>query len=296
MSTIFTGDFAKLTPCNDVARQLFSETLIYIEKLDTFHIQLVARAAGEHAEHSSDAVEDSTDYDTGSDNPRRGTSPRTIENPGHFVLSFNQDRQPQTPHLGWRVGKGTSKFGASRGVDFLLSKPGDKLSRSLASTHMLFRFNPRSGFLLLVAGSPKSPVKFRNGRVWESLAFQEQRLMHQPVTVLRAGSCDYELEYTVSQEHRDHFLRARDQFFQSSVDTSNLLESRLFRYLPGDSGVLRGRFLEFETQGSGTFGWVSQGVDTFNGDPVAIKELRITDSRVRATVMEEVDFGRQFSV
>ena len=36
----------------------------------------------------------------------------------------------------WRVGRGTKTSPANRGVDLLLSNPGDQLSRSLASSYI----------------------------------------------------------------------------------------------------------------------------------------------------------------
>lgn len=69
-----------------------------------------------------------------------------------------------------------------------------------------------------------------------------------------------------------------------------------FKIMPGDSCVPRGRYLEFGTHGSGAFGWINQGVDTKTGNPIAIKELRITNSRSRTEVMTEVNMGRRFIV
>ena len=66
--------------------------------------------------------------------------------------------------------------------------------------------------------------------------------------------------------------------------------------MPGDSCVSRGRYLEFETRGFGTFGWITEGLDTKTGDPIAITELRIDSGRSRDEVMAEVKIGIRFPV
>jgi hypothetical protein len=69
-----------------------------------------------------------------------------------------------------------------------------------------------------------------------------------------------------------------------------------FRKMPGDSCILRGKYLEFGTQGSGAFGWINQGVDTKTGDSIAIKEIRINNYHTRVDVMDEVNMGKRFLV
>jgi len=173
MTASFPGEFARLVPRNLVAQKLFSKTFVYVEKHDTFHLQFIDRT-GEPFLASSEPIEESTEYD-----PYLGTDDgdsqfKGIQHSGHFVLSFDGTRAPQMPHLGWRVGKGTSKSPAHRGVDLLLAKPGDILSKSLASVHLFFRFHLRSGFLMVRGGSTKTLVEFRNGDLWERLGYKEE--------------------------------------------------------------------------------------------------------------------------
>lgn len=292
----FSGHFARLTPRNHVAQLLFSETFIFVEKNDTFHLRLMDRTGGAPAEESCEAVEESTDYDTSPDDRTTETT-RTIQHTGHFILSFDQNRLPEMPHLGWRVGRGSNKSPANRGVDLLLSRPGDILSKSLASVHMLFRFNPRSGFLMLVGGSSKVEVEYKVHGVWESLGFQEQRLLYQSATMIRAGTCEYELEYTMAEEDRESYFQKRNIFLERLLSTStHIRPPKPLQHLPGDSCILRGRYLEFETQGFGSFGWVTHGVDIKNGDLIAIKELRINSRRSRDEAMKEVNLGRRVQV
>ena len=290
MATTFSGDFARLVPRNRVAQRLFSDTWLFVDKTNTFHLRFMNRTGSEQLVALDEPVESSTEYETSVDT----ASEESQLNSGHFVFSFAERRAPEMPHVGWRVGRGASKL-PNRNVDLLLAKPRDNLGKSLASVHMLFRFNSRSGFLMLKAGSSKASVKLKMGTTWIVLEDGMERLMHQPATVLRVGACEYELEYTVEEVHREHYFQQRDAFLDPISSSRGQFQS-IFRQMPGDSYVQRGTYLEFGTLGSGTFGWITQGVDIQTGDPVAIKELRISSRRSRLEAMDEVNMGRRFLV
>ena len=293
MASSFHGDFARLVPRNRVAQVLFSESIAYVDENDTFHLRFMERTHADLDRASSQSQEDSTDYDHPQDADNDDPRVAGIQNAGHYVFSFDRSRTPEFPHVGWRVGRGTSKVTTNRGVDLLLTKPGDALGKKIASVHLLLRFNFKSGFLVLSAETQKAVLEVKVGTTWERLTYKEERLIHQPATMLRAGVCEYELEYTVEEEHREAYFKKRDVFFEwiSEYD-----RDQTFRRLPGDSGVLRGRYLEFGTQGYGTFGWISEGLDTRNGDPVAIKELRIKNQASRDEVLDEVKMGKDLCV
>ena len=138
MADIFNGDFARLVPRNRIAQRLFSATQIYIEDNKTFHLRFLQRDDVSSQTALDEPVESSTDYDSQVEGEIEGFRP---ENSGYFVLSLDHERVPEFPHLGWRVGRGSKKFAANRGVDLLLSKPCDQLSMSLASIHMILYFN-----------------------------------------------------------------------------------------------------------------------------------------------------------
>ncbi len=295
MNNAFNGDFARLVPRNRVAQVLFSDIVVYVEHNETFHLRFIERDVKQSPRTSSEPVEESTEYDTYPETDSEDSRVKTIEQAGHFVLSFHEDRTAELPHLGWRAGKGSGKLPANRGVDLLLAKPGDILSKSLAAIHMVLLFNLRSGFLMLRAGSQKTPIEFKVGGKWEKLEYQEQQLMHQPATMLRAGACEYELEYTVEKEHRMAYFDRRNNFLRK-ISSGKEPVQLVFQKMPGDSYVLRGRYLEFETQGSGAFGWITQGVDTKTGNPIAIKELRIDGHRSRVETMAEVEMGKRLLV
>ena len=293
MTSTFTGDFAVLIPNNHLAQCLFSKTYVYVEKNDTFHMRFMDLT--EPVPVLEEPVESSTEYDTHSDSDPETSRVRPIQHLGYFVLSLRKDRLPERPHLGWRVGRGTGKSLKNRNVDFLLARPGDKMSKSLASIHMVFRLNLRSGFLMLRAGSQKVPVEYNISGRWGKLEFEEQQLMYQSSTLLRAGACEYELKYTIEEEHKDAFFDQQEAFLASDPVSEPPLR-RIPRKMPKDGAVHMGRYLEFETQAYGAFGWINQGVDTKTGDLIAIKELRINSHQSRLEIMAEVKIGRRFLV
>ncbi len=121
---------------------------------------------------SDEAVESSTDYDTHADTDSEGLGVRSDLNLGHYVLSFNEERAPQFPSL-FRGGRGKGGL-SNRGVDMLLAQPGDIRSKSIASLHLAFRFNLKSGFLMLRGGSQKVPVEINMNGTWKALGFREE--------------------------------------------------------------------------------------------------------------------------
>lgn len=294
MADTFNGDFARLVPRNQIANRLFSATYIYVKENKTFHMRFLQRntVISEMPTASKEPVESSTDYDSQLEGETEGCQ---MEGSGYFVLSFDQEREPEFPHLGWRVGRGTRKSPANRGVDLLLSKPGDTLSMSLAGIHMIFHFNRQSGLLMLKGGSCKAPVEYRLGGKWVKLEYGEEHLVYEPSTRIRAGMCEYELEHTVEEKYRMLYFEKRDRFLEAQLPGNNQLKIRPLQRMPGDSYVLRGRYLELETRGSGAFGWITRGLDTKTGDLVAIKELRI-EARTKSEVLAEVSMGTRFTV
>ena len=295
MADNFNGDFARLVPRNHVAQLLFSKTYLYAEKEDTFHFRFMDRAGRGSLPLSKEPVESSTEYDSFHESDIDDTGSRDVQNLGHFVFSFNVERSPELPHIGWRIGRGKSKSPSNRDVDILLAKPGDNLGRTLASIHMIFRFNPLSGLFMLKGGSPKVPVEYSIGGTWGKLEYKEEQLMYQSSTLLRIGLCEYEMEYTIDGRHREAYFKSRDTFLlEMAPSTASLL--RPFNKMPGDSCIPRGRYIEFETHGYGAFGWINQGADTRTGNPIAIKELRISSPSSRLEVLAEVKVGRRFQV
>lgn len=132
---------------------------------DTYHLRFMDCTDQEPFQGPIDPVESSTDYDTDHETDPEGSAPTAVTRFGYFNLSFDGQCLPEMPQLGYRVGRGAAKSPANRGVDFLLAPPRDKLGKSLASVHMILRFNRKSGFLMLQGGSPKAPVEYGNNGV-----------------------------------------------------------------------------------------------------------------------------------
>lgn len=292
MASTFSGDFARLTPSNHVAQRLFSKTFIHVEKNDEFHLRFMSLTDRQPLTASDEPVESSTDYDTHPDSDTEDPGARGTQRFGYFILSFDKERRPEMPHLGWRVGKGTGKF-TNRDVDFLLARPGDFMSKSLAAVHMIFRFNLESGFLMVRGGSAKVSVEYNVSDTWKELKLNEEQLLYQSVTALRAGACEYELKFTIEEKHKEAYFNQRDRFLES-ISPVGMAEPP--RKMPGEGIIRRERYLEFETQGHGKFGWINRGVDIKTGNLVAIKELRINNRHSRIEVIAEVDIGRRFLV
>lgn len=297
MSTTFVGDFAALVPVNTLAKQLFSRCYTYVEKEDSFHFSFMVALPTEHAPASDEPVESDTSYDSyhTSDDP-------DLLMAGAYVLSFEEDRGPEMPRLGWRSGRGSRKF-PSRNVDLLLARPRDNSSKSLASLHFRLRVSEYSGLLMLCSTQGYHDTQKQKDLEleisvdghWECLPPREERLLFRRSSVIRVGRCKYEVQYTIPIHHRETFLEMRNTFIGKRLEpeTNNFMH---IAYLPGDDITVRGRYLQLATHGRGTFGWVSQGIDTRSGRLIAIKEVRIESQKSWPSVQQEVQMGRRFQV
>ena len=127
------------------------------------------------------------------------------------------------------------------------------------------------------------------------MEYDEKHLIYEPSIRIRAGTCEYELEHTVEEKYRALHFDRRDRFLEAQLPEKLELKTEPLQRMPGDNYVLRGRYLELETRGSGAFGWITPGLDIKTGDPVAIKELRIS-ARNKSEVMAEVNIGTRFTV
>ena len=282
-------DFARVLPVNQLARRLFSRCFAFCRKDDPFHLSFMVPLPDEPPTIPDEPVESSTEYES----YHSADADESLQW-GFFALSLEVGRLPEFPHLGWRFGRGARKQ-PYRGVDILLAKPGDISSKSLASKHFSLRVSKQSGLLMLQCGDAKNIVldSHVNG-AWEPLATGQERLMFQHCTMIRAGRCEFELQYTIDDD-REAFLARRNLFIRSMLGpTSDVFSSSVF--LPGDDITVRGRYLQLMTRGRGTFGWISQGIDTRTGNLIAIKEIRLEHQRSWPEVKNEVDMGRRFQV
>ena len=180
-----------------------------------------------------------------------------------MIMGLSQ-RWPEIPHLGWRTGRGTGKGISNRNVDLLCARPGDGFARSLASVHMIFFFNPRSGLFMLMGGSRKVPVEYKCNGVWTKLEHEHTRVLHQHSTTIRAANCEYELEYTIGNEFKKAFLEQRDEFINLTLPSDKNLEL-VFREAPGDNLVLRKKLSRAQKTRLWRFWLDQQGCGRYNG-------------------------------
>ena len=289
MSTSYDYEIARLVPSNELARRLFSRCYIYCLEGDPWHLNFMI-STGQEEPRSDEPIESSTEYDTGSEN-----TSRILQHVGYFTLSFKHNH-PRFPLLGWRVGRGNGKMTEHRGVDVLLTDPRDSGSKSIAGVHFRLSMNPQSGYLILNPDNDKAALESYVGSEWR--AVEESRLIYEKSTMLRAGDCEYRLNYAFEDGHKSAFIAARNEFVKeyfSGPESTDQFE--LFNYLPGSNAQIIGdKLLRFGTQGTGTFGWVDQGLDMKTGNVLAIKEMRLKTQREWSAINQERKIGMKFEV
>ena len=292
MSNQLAREFARLLPVNQRARCLFSRCLVYSEERDPYHMSFIIPSPNSpSAAALEEPVESSTEYDTHHSNGEDGELLRL----GYYVLSFDDSRQPKFPRVGWKCGRGASKL-PDRGVDILLARPGDIRSKSLASVHFKIRVSPDAGLLMLRCSEAKEPQLETNiGGRWELLEPGHERLIYQRSTTVRAGSCDFEIQYVIRNGGREAFLADRDLYIKNQLDPPTNAYKHV-TFIPGDNAPINGQYLQLATRGRGTFGWLSQSIDTRSGRLLAIKEVRIVSASSWREVEAEVEMTRRMQV
>lgn len=206
-------NFAKLVPVNGPAQKLFSRSVEYMRQQDdTFHLQFI----------DEDVIDVDADeiaiHDKGDDSGTEYNSSSSSEldpNRGHYLLSLHAEKLPGRPARGWRVGKGSS-HASDHNVDFLMAPPKDSKRKYLAIIHMFFRFNLRSGMLMLVAASPERPVLLYTDGEWIALRYPAKRVLHLRSNKIRLGQYEYDLIYTVSSIETQEFFAKETRICVSS--------------------------------------------------------------------------------
>ena len=291
MSSIFVCDeFARLTPENDAAKRLFHDCYTYVKAEEPFHCNFMI-GTGTQQSQLLEPLDSDTDYDT------TASESETLAL-GCYSISFASSREPEFPRLGWRVGRGTRK-NVNRNVDFLLCKPRDNhdSSKSLTSNHFRLELNSQSGFLVLRAGlNPNASLKYFASGQWEQLEAGSTKLLYMKTTLIQAGICAYALSYIINEKDRQDLLRLRRQYIEKFGSYRTEI-FRQFSGLPGDQILETNHFVQYETKGAGSFGWVNQGLDKTTGNVVAIKELQIMPGRSPWEIVKsEVKIGKRFQV
>ena len=184
-----------------------------------------------------------------------------------------------------------------RNVDVLLTDPKNSQSKSIAIYHFRLTINPQSGFLILEPGDSKRALQHLVGDRWEDVV--GRRVVYEKSMTLRAGECDYKLEYAIQERHKLEYMDMRNAFLATLADPGNQDRGIYdqFAVIPGTYTRVIGKCIKFEARlGHGTFGWVDQGLDIETGDLLAIKEVRITHERDWLTIKRELEIGMHFEV
>ena len=215
---------------------------------------------------------------------------------GHFSLDTSNLDILENPQAGWRVGKGTSRFGkADRGIDILLIRPGRK-SDDVSKLNALISLHEKSGVLMLVGLSDTQPITYESSSKGSTITLRsgEKHVLYQRENRFSFGKLRFKLEYedfdnarlAAVTERRDRF------FFERGIPRPHPLLSMI----PREGHALRGSAVIHTTFGRGGFGHVQAAVDTRTGEPLAIKNMWIDDER-RAKDPEltaELDVSRGF--
>lgn len=109
--------------------------------------------------------------------------------------------RPKHPLKGWRAGRGNRENGSTpdNNVELLLGSPRkDRKNSGLTAIHMYFRFNPRSGMVLLVAASDKVPVYYNQDGEWKELKHPATRVLYQRTTRLKLAAFEYDFTFLIS--------------------------------------------------------------------------------------------------
>lgn len=157
MTVEFSDDFVKFISFNHDAQKLFSRYFIYAQENDTFHRRLINDTGSEPSLTSDEVVESFSDYDTHADIDSEDLEFKSDLNLDYYVLSFNEERVSQFLSL-FRDDREKSEL-SNRDVDLLLTKSSDIRDKFLVSVHLTFRFNLKSGFLMLREESLKVSVE-----------------------------------------------------------------------------------------------------------------------------------------
>ena len=266
--------FAKLVPANQAAKDLLAHSIDYMhKKKDAFHLTFVKTI------HDSDNI-DATEASSSDLNPMS------------FIFSFEKDYLPRYPRMGWRAGEGSSNDIHTKQptVELQLGPPE---KGSLNPINMYFRFNTSSGLFMLCGGNQKQAVEYYQDGEWIRLFHPNSRVFQQRSTKIRIARYEYEFVFTILSEHKDNIQITRNQyikaFFAKGPPTLTLLPDSNLRRM-GDYRISN------QTVAAGAFGWVSIGFNSTTGEPIAMKELQITEDFHVPEAAREAGIGRSLTV
>ena len=282
---------AKLVPVGPDAEQAFDEVVAFPD-LSPHHRSFIRAERTKKNDTSPVLSSEDTDAEEGAVRSENVVELWT----GHFSLDTGSLDVLENPRAGWRVGKGTSRFGkADRGIDILLIRPGKK-SDDVSKSNALISFHEKSGVLMLVGLSDTQPVIYKSSSegVTITLRSGEKHVLYQRENRFSFGKLRFKLVYEDFDDARlAAVTEGRDRFFfEMGIPRPHPCISMI----PRAGHVLRGSAVVHTTFGRGGFGHVQAAVDIRTGEPLAIKNMWINDKR-RAKHPEltaELDVSRGF--
>ena len=295
--------FAKLVPSNDAARIAFHEVAQACKngKLHQHHkyslfIDESSGAVGVCDSDTQTTVSsDSEDPASGSDSQ---TAPPSLLR-GHFEFIFDHETRCAA-HVGYRIGKGTSKVVDDRNVDILIVPPpsqrssqAKQLANGIASIHSLIQVHPASGVLMLVSGSSSRPVEYLDSN--DAPLFKcQSHVLFRTRNNFCLGNMLFCFEYMIQPEAYHEYTIMRNQYLRRVHPTRPAPHGAILA-VPRDGAPQVDVALVHGSLSSGAFGMVSAGVHKLTGAPLAIKEIWIKETRHIAEVKKEAEISNLFS-
>jgi len=218
--------FARLTPCNNEAREAFHHVAhailqdnLYIHHKEFMHIDdekvfwtptldSPIPRHGDDGMTDSEATEFDTDLELEYQKEHRKKWPESIWT-GHY--KFDLSITPHNTEAGWILGKGRAEFlHPLKGVDFLLAT---ERKPQLRGTHAHFLFDIDTGIFCLKAYYAKP-----YGVIIDGQTIAQTRVMLQNTHKIKIGPLEYDFSFTnFSQGEEGAFQRAKRWFFKESL-------------------------------------------------------------------------------
>ena len=120
------------------------------------------------------------------------------------------------PNFALRMGRGSSREGADRGVDLLTTCPGHS-SHGILKVHAIFRFHKESGYPMLEGVCAGNPVRYMHDNDILPIGEKLSVVMWQTANIFYLGATMYVLTYSKPSIQETEILRqARDLVFSKA--------------------------------------------------------------------------------
>ncbi len=218
--------FARLTPCNNEAREAFhlvahailQENMYAHHKrfmhIDDEKVPWTPTIDSPNPRHGDDGMTDSeatepdTELELEYQNDDRKRWPEVIWK-GYYTFDLNI--RPQDQKVGWAIGRGRQGFSPTfKGVDFLLTT---ERKPKLRGIHAHFLFDIETGILCLKAYHPKP-----HGVILDGHTYSQTRVMLQNAHKIKIGPFEYDFEFAnFSPGEEKAFQEVKRNFFKGSL-------------------------------------------------------------------------------